>query len=65
MAQPCQLWFAGLGRPETADIAPVMGGSVDVYNTGVGIAYSLNWRFWEKEVAVYDSEPTGRHTVMA
>ena len=59
MEVPSLLWMAGLGRPDTIGMISVICGSVDVYNTGVGIAYRLNWKFWEKEVAVYDSETTG------
>ena len=50
--------MAELGRPDTVWVYSVRGNSMDVVNTGVGIAYRLNWELSEKEIALYDSEHT-------
>ena len=31
-------------------------GSMDISNTGDGMAYHLNWKFSDKDIALYDSE---------
>ena len=58
MKLPGSLWLAELGRPHTVWVYPVPGNRMDVVNTGVGLAYRLNWELNEKEIALYDSEHT-------
>ena len=41
MKLPTHLWMAELGRPDTVWVHSVRGNSMDVVNTGVGIAYRL------------------------
>ena len=58
MELPCQLWVAELGRPQTVWLYHPHHNRLDVMKAAIGIAYQLDWKLSETEVALYESERT-------